>query len=130
MRAETANALLLEVKPLAQRVCDGYDERWDGSNTVGVFNDDATEASEAIEALCDGPESDLCVWEASDWFASFSDEDLARDLGITAKTTDDELKNIAFREEQAASDSDGCDGVEGVVEYLTKIRDWLVEEAS
>ena len=68
------------------------------------------------------------MWAASDWFASFTDKALARDLGITAKTTDDELSNIAFREEQTALDSDGCDGVEGVVEYLTKIRDWLVED--
>lgn len=46
--------LVEEAAPYAARVVKGYSEEWDGGKAVGVLDDDAREAAEAIEALCNG----------------------------------------------------------------------------
>ncbi len=132
MNAETVNALMEQVTPLAQRVCDGYSERWNGSNTVGKLTEDAEEASDKIDTICDREEDSLHVWEASEWYGSHSDAKLAADLGITSATTDEELAVIVSGEETMAVTDGGteCDKVEGIGEYLTRIRDALVKEAT
>lgn len=53
LKIDAINALLDEIAPLAQRVIDGYEEEWDGSNYIGMYTDDAEEAKSAIESLCD-----------------------------------------------------------------------------
>jgi hypothetical protein len=45
-------ALMDDIKPLALRVCDGYNSEWDGHNNVGILTDDATEAHEQIDVIC------------------------------------------------------------------------------
>jgi hypothetical protein len=127
LKAEPANALLDEIAPLAKRVCDGYESRWDGHNHVARFDADARSACEEIERLCeaagDDDEEQIRVWDAADWFEPFGgDVEQAHELGITAATTDEQLDEIQEREETTASEN-GCDEIEGAFEHLRRLRD-------
>lgn len=53
LKIDAINTLLDEIAPLAQRVVDGYEEEWDGSNYIGTYTDDAEEAKSEIESICD-----------------------------------------------------------------------------
>ena len=53
LRVRAINYLLEELELLAQRVVDGYDEEWDGSNWVGTYTDDAESAKHQIESICE-----------------------------------------------------------------------------
>jgi hypothetical protein len=124
-----AEGLLLDLIPLAQRIVDGYECRWDGSNHVGRLTEDAREAAEAIRDLCDRNWSEgevLSVWDASDWYAQCgSGAYLAGELGLTAETTDAELDAIVEREEDQASPA----RIEGIEAFLRDLRDELRAEA-
>ncbi len=129
---DAANDLLQRLAPLAQRVVDGSDEEWDGSNRVGKLNDDARAAVEEIEAICDHVDgSEIVVWKAEDWYEPLASAklrgdarlaDIGQDLGITATTTDEELSAIEDAEEAKAI-GEGVDGIEGLGNYLTTLRD-------
>lgn len=69
LQAASANALLTDLAPLAERVLAGSDIRWNGHNHVGVLDADAQAAEEEIERLCQGWEADLYWVEAGDWLA-------------------------------------------------------------
>jgi hypothetical protein len=123
LRADAANALLVDLEVLAQRIVDGYSSRWDGNNNVGSLNDDAHEAREAIEQEVD--RLDACsddvvkVWEACAWFAPLGSRTVqARELGITVGSTDEELQAIATRETANATDVDELEGVDAYLEGL------------
>jgi len=60
-------------------------------------------------------------WDANDWFQVPDAE-----FGITAQSSDDDLEKLAAKEEAAAKE-DGK-ALVGVIEYLTEIRDRLIEE--
>lgn len=132
LRADAANDLLAALAPLAERVAAGYSVEWDGTNHVGRLTDSARQACDAIERWCDQQaESDtLHVWEAAEWFAPLGRRDAqARELDITAETTDDELAAIVAREEAGAAGADTCDGLEDCEEYLFDLRAELRGEA-
>jgi hypothetical protein len=124
IKASAANGLMKEALPLAERIYAGYECNWDGSNWVGSYTDDAEQASEELQRLCDdysGVEEYMVnVWDAHDWLAG-SD---ASELGITAQTTDKELKDIAERLEHEAK-SDGVHVIRGLEDYLERVRDEL-----
>lgn len=122
MTAEAVNGLMEVVLPLAQRVFDGGEIEWDGRNHVGVYDADAEEAIEEIERICADAESDLEVWEASEWLSAAEDE-----LGVTADSTDEELVALAEGLESEALD----EGVilEDTLDYLSRLRDRLIDEA-
>lgn len=137
LTADAANELLEEIEPLAQRVCDGYASRWDGSNHVADFDDDATAAIEEIAALCERAKADaaegvgaLKTWDADAWFGGIgSAARQARTLGITAATTDDELAAIEAREEESALASGECDEIDGIRKHLEWLRSEMVDAA-
>ena len=122
-----ANNLMAEVLPLAQRVLDGYESRWDGSNHVAVYDADAQDAMDAIEAICErintwiSPDEIVQVMDAGDYFGAI---DAAAEYGITATTTDAELDALA---DQLNSESRYNDVhiVDGMLEYLTAVRQGL-----
>ncbi|MDO9016121.1 MAG: hypothetical protein Q8S73_12605 [Deltaproteobacteria bacterium] len=131
LKGDAANALLEEIEPLAARVCDGYWSRWDGSNHVAAFDDDASEAIEEIQALCEQAEAakdehtTVNVWAAADWLGGIGNAAAqASTLGITAATTDDELAAIETRVEGEA-DGEGVDSLTGLRRHL----EWLRSEA-
>jgi hypothetical protein len=130
LKAEAANALLTELAPLAERVCDGYESHWNGNNHVARFDTDANSALEAIDDARnrDWGESDrVRVWSADDYFSPIgTTKSIAAQLGVTATTTDEELQAIADREENAAL-SDGIDELTGAREYMFWLREQVRE---
>ena len=127
LRADCANALLEDLASLAARMVAGYSSRWNGSNHVASLTDDAREAHDAIERLCDQAGHDdaarLHVWAAADWFAPLGTHSrCAAALGILAETTDEELDAIAERETRDAESTTECDRLEGCEEFLRDVR--------
>lgn len=59
-----------DIRALLQRVHEGHDTRWDGSNWVGTLTDDASSAFEALECEFSEAEGDLQVWNVADWLFS------------------------------------------------------------
>lgn len=120
MRAEHANALLDELRPLAQRAVDGY--------LGGRLGDPARLTSAAETAI--GEAADVCAraaesttplkaWRAADWYGGTgSREAQRRELEITSATTDERLAEIVAADES----SDECDLVDGGLEYLQGLR--------
>ncbi|WBB94157.1 hypothetical protein [Verrucosispora sp. WMMC514] len=101
LTADSANALMDKIAPLAQQVLDGSIIEWDGNNHVGSLNAAAHAAADEIETIADGwaemDGSDIVdEIDAADWYAQ--GDDPADELGLTADTTDDQLDAI----EQAA----------------------------
>jgi hypothetical protein len=126
LKSSAAELLLQEVASLAQLVIDGYSSEWTGNNYTAQFDDAADAARDQIERLCDNVRDDrdaqLSIWQADDWFSPNSPDD----LGVSADTTDDELYAITTRlERDAVENGDDCDGVEGVIDYVTRLRDQL-----
>lgn len=125
------NELLEELAPLAQRICDGYERQWDGSNHIAHYTDDAQCAIEEIKRKCNDAgwrDSDLLrVWDAPDWFGGIGGNSAqARALGITAASTEEQLQQIAADHEE----SEELDVLVGAVDYLRELRDELRERAS
>ncbi|MEU7480570.1 hypothetical protein AB0A63_31645 [Lentzea sp. NPDC042327] len=130
--AKSANELMRDIAPLAQRVLDGATIEWDGNNNVGVLTDDAADAEEEIIGRLQGDLDGLTLigeMDAADWWA---EGDLPEDL--TADTTDKELEAIVEREEEDATVA-GNDGYTVLVDaddYLTarreEMRDKVREE--
>jgi len=133
LKSEAANALLAELVPLASRVCDGFVQCWDGHNTVGRLNADATEAEEEIQRICrdrDFTDAKLAVWSASEHFGVLGSKLVqAAELGITAETTDELLADIATRELEQADDN-GVDDIEGIDAYLESLREAVRAEST
>lgn len=130
LRGDVATALLHELAPLAERVCDGYESRWNGSNHVAVFDKDATAALEAIDDSKNRywDESDhVRVWTADEYYGHETADHVASLVGITVDTTDEDLEDLAETQEAQAA-SDGIDEVEGLREHLEWARDQLRNE--
>jgi hypothetical protein len=126
LKADAANDLLAEIKPLAERVVAGFFSEWSGGNEVGRFNADAGAACDEIRLLCDrmgGERVEMNVWDAVSYFAPLgNDLECAQTLGIQRNTSDTELKAIAEREVATAASND-IDLIDGLAEYLEKLRD-------
>ena len=124
-----AEGMLLDLIPLAERICAGYSCAWDGSNNVGRYSEDARDAAEAIRDLCDRDWSEgetLSVWDAHDWYGSCgTGAQIARQVGLTAETTDAELDSIVESEESAASPHQ----IDGICGLLRSLREDLRAEA-
>ena len=59
----TADELMKELLPLAERMEAGYESIWDGSNYVGSLTEDAQAASDEIERICQEVEGEDCAPE-------------------------------------------------------------------
>lgn len=95
--------LAVKLQPLVDRLVAGRSVDCDGSNHVGRLTDDADEAREEIDdifsRLEDGEawaRDDLDAFDADDWICG------AEYDGITATTTDEEIEEIAARDEAEA----------------------------
>lgn len=102
------------VQALIKRICDGYSDRWDGSNVIGSLDDDATNAMEALEGLLHDVET-VPVWTAEEWLADPPGTELPAtmsDSDVRAYATD-----IA-----AVAEADG-NLVTGLEDYLRQCRD-------
>ena len=131
MTAAGMNRLMDEIAPLADRVLAGSEIEWDGNNHVGKLDEDAQDASDEIERICDElePASSETVteWDACEFYDAVKDE-----LGVTADSTDAELEALAEELEEEDSIDEGTGGpmvLNGTLEFLQSIRDNLREEA-
>lgn len=142
-RADAAARLMAQIAPMAERICDGYEEGWDGSDPVGFYDHDAEDAIEEIRDVVDGHiDSDvhLSIWDAESWYGCSGQmsllavaDDLSREgVTITAETDDAGLDQAGDQiEELCASDADVDICIEGTGRRLAeRIRDALAEEAS
>lgn len=130
MKEVPANALLAAIAPIAQRVVDGYQPRWNGTHSVGGYSADAVDACDDIESLCDavGEEDRISVWNAGDLLGPLGSMDVqASELGITAASTDEGLEAIAA---EIVSSADEIDIVAGIEGYLKKLRDTVTSKAA
>jgi len=59
----TADELMAELLPLAERMAAGYECVWDGNNYIGELTDDAQAASDEIERICQEVEEEDCAPE-------------------------------------------------------------------
>lgn len=50
-----------------QRIVDGFEEEWDGSNFVGRYNDDANSAIEDAERIIDNSLDQVEVYDVESW---------------------------------------------------------------
>jgi len=82
LTADGIGAIMDEMAPLMERVCDGHTVEWDGSNHVGRMTDDASETNEEIQnTLMDrrvDSDDEVEVWDAGDWFGGVESEILSR----------------------------------------------------
>jgi len=133
LTGQTANALLAEIAPLAERMCSDWESVWDGNNSMAVLGPQGTVAEAELcsrlgwdaDGLGGDPnqgfdESDLVqVW----YVESCTDGTEADHYGITPATTDDELARIAesIRTNLKASDHDVV-VCPGLFEYLAAER--------
>lgn len=84
---------------LFQRIVDGSEVEWDGSNWRGRLNEDGRKAEEELEEEFEGYEDEsIGLYEAGDWLQDSSNED----LGVTAASTDEELAKKARELEEEA----------------------------
>jgi len=84
-------------------MCDGWSEKYNGSNMVGILTEGAFDAYKAIEADLDSLWEEIPeVWSPSEWFdsASMSDEALVKEICASGSIED-------YASEQATI----CDGV-------------------
>jgi hypothetical protein len=106
-----------ELTPLFQRIVEGYEKYWSGSNHVGKLTEDAQDAKDEVYtrlARDFDPTELLQVWDAGDWL---NDSDLET---ITAETSDDELENMA---KQFESEADSQEIVlTGTLSHLEYVR--------
>lgn len=131
LKADAANSLLAEIAPFAEKLCANYDTTWDGSNNVAVFDAADRAAMDAIQAFCDRVSDDDAIHscDATDWFASIgSQAQQCLALGITADTSDAELATIEDDADDEA-DANGCDFIDGLGDYLRRLREGAVERA-
>jgi len=109
-----------EFDHLLDRIKAGYTCDWDGSNWVGILNQDAENAYLELESLLERfVDYDLGVWWADEWLADTPDEE----LGISAETTDEELEKLTEEWDDEAA-SYGA-RLRGTYEYLCERRDQL-----
>lgn len=132
MTAAGMNHLMDEIAPLADRVLAGSEIEWDGNNHVGKLDEDAQDASDEIERICDelepAPSETVTEWDACEFYDAVKDE-----LGVTADSTDAELEALAEKLEEEDSIYEWTGGpmvLNGTLEFLQSIRDNLREEAA
>lgn len=137
MTVEATNDLLNEIEHLAERVVDGYKSCFDGNNTVARFDDDATEALEEIEQICDDLSDDdsneIQEWDVGDWVsavpkpsAECSDEDFDKmvseyepdeDNVIINGDIEEYLNEIRY-EKRCEAIEEKLDDIDTVVHYI------------
>lgn len=130
LAATRAHELMDEAAPLARRILAGAEIEWDGGNHVGALDDDAQDAERQIEHVIETYQDADVVTEmdAQEWYST--GDDPADELGLTADTTDDELREMTrqTRENMIRDTAEmGAVKVRGVWDYLVTRRDEMRE---
>lgn len=67
VRGSSANALMEQIRPNAERIMVDSEIAWDSSNQVGRLGDDARDADDDIAELLNEEEPDLYWYDAAEW---------------------------------------------------------------
>lgn len=126
LSTDRANELMDEIAPLAQRVLDGTEEHWNGSNHVARMNEDAEDAEREIQALIEfnGESGQLCYIDddlIDDWMAPVRTD---IESAIIAGRTDAEI----MAEYQGTGADEDSPIIYGLDEYIESVRSELVVE--
>jgi len=116
-----------EGQELLQRICDGYEERWDGNDHRGHYTERAQDARHELEAALRDTDSERIggMWEAHNWLYGASPVD----LGVSATSTDEELAAAAKEVvENARHDYRAIVEEDEVLECLQEMREELQED--
>lgn len=115
----------VDVQALLVRIAEGFSIEWDGSNHVGRLTKDAQNAEETLrEWLGEMGRSRVPAREGAGYMAAgyFLESVGPADFGITAETTDEEIREIARREYETARDEHEAI-VYGLEEHLKAWRE-------
>lgn len=132
--AAAAGELLQRCAKFAQLVLDDSEIRWDGNNHIGVLGQDASKAWDLIVEQC-SPEMwsqrDLVEGMAlSEWFNDPEDV-LVETLGITDRSTDEDLAELASEQVREASKASEAGYAvldwDETLAFLTRLRDDMRE---
>lgn len=122
---DEADEFIEKAIPFCLRICDGYDEDFDGSNVIGELGADAEMAADDLEELCaDQFDPDKSVWPGGEWLR----DSTASEFGITAGTSDSALEKEARNTVIDALDGDYRVDEESVLAVMTGWRDDLAAE--
>jgi hypothetical protein len=128
---DTANRLLDEIAPLAQRILDGADTEWSRWQNayVGVYNDDAKLAEEEIAKLCFEMEDHmvLSTGDTDYWFTDGSAAAL-QDLGLDLDSDEQQIIEAAQSVAREAIEYGMVFDVDVVEAFLTAAQEELREE--
>lgn len=104
---------------LLQKICDGYDEEWDGNNMIGTLSQEAHMALYELYDYLNECEDKYTFWEAARWLDPVIHE-------LDALTTTAELKRKAEEWSDEASMADPIVIVDqDIYEYIKDHRDQL-----
>lgn len=124
LKFATASA---ELRPLLDRIRDGYEAKWNGSNHIGTYTADASAAIDDVARWIDNaaqlPGENAGLWEAQDWYEWTMPE------SITADSTDQELWQLA-NEEDAMWEATESVVLDGTYDLFRDHRDRLKEAAN
>jgi len=111
------------VQTLAARICDGYEEHYDGSRYMDRLSADAEDAELDLQALLDSEDDGIAVLTAADVYV----DDPAETGQVTADTTDEQIAMMAAEDARGteAVDSTWHVLVKDLEDYLREIRDRL-----
>ena len=118
LRGDMANQLLDRLAPIAERVYQGADVAWNGSNFVGTLTIEASFACEEIKAIIanEYSEPDMMVQyaDADDWLYEVKEDILTK---LAAGKTIDDLCD-EYDGNGLAEDEPILRGLRGYLEYL------------
>lgn len=124
---DAVNELLDEASPVAQRILNGAVVGWNGNNEVGTLDQDAQEAEQELNDLCEAMAGDprcLGAVPAKDWIEPDAalallhpnqDASTDRKFGLTPAN----IERIARETEESALHEGTI--IEGTAEYLTQV---------
>ena len=124
--SQFAGWVAADVQPLLDRIKKGYSGEWKNGNEVARFDEDATDAKEALTAFFDRYDDRIPMLEsggaadAADYLWDVRKTILA-DYGITATSTLDDIEAAA--ESVNADALDDLVRLEGTAGYLSDLRD-------
>jgi hypothetical protein len=134
MKVSAINDLLEKLESLAQEILDGYTEKYNGSNYVGVLSEAAEDSKDAIEKICDEYASDpsnmFNYWSWDEWLRH---NNVAEDLKDFSNLEDFEEKERSYMDEEDLLEGELIDYLSELIENanteeeLKKYPSWIWE---
>lgn len=127
LTGEAADALMKQIRPLAEEIVEDWREEWNGHNHVVILGEDAEIAENQIEEIVFAvredydPASYVTVWTPDNGACPGNE---AKTFDITADTTDERLAEIEEEIRQGLIEVSDSPVVvlDGVDDYLARLR--------